>query len=366
MVELSYPTGVVSADAVIKIDGESQTVLDAALLDLLVEETVEGLYRCEARFGNWGGTSDGAPDYQYLDRRLLDFGREISVSMGAGSEDAQIFSGFINGLEAQYSNNQPPTLTVLAEDALMNFRKARRTRSFEDMSDADVFNDIAQEHNLRADIDVPVEQQRVIAQINQSDLAFIRDRARRLDADVWTDEGTLYVQARDRRIADSDEYFLRLGVGLLEFEVLADLANQYTSVVVSGWDVGGKTTIEHEATDRSLGSELGDDDSGASILRRAFSEQVDRIARQMPGTDQEVQSLAEAAFRQQARRFVVGHGSARGDARLRVGRRVELRGLGDLFSGVYTVEEARHIFTRQIDGGYMTEFVVERPGIRPV
>jgi hypothetical protein len=52
---------------------------------------------------------------------------------------------------------------------------------------------------------------------------------------------------------------------------------------------------------------------------------------------------------------------AQTDARLRVGAKVELKGLGPLFSGHYYLVEVRHTF----DGarGLRTEFVGERPGI---
>jgi phage protein D len=57
---------------------------------------------------------------------------------------------------------------------------------------------------------------------------------------------------------------------------------------------------------------------------------------------------------------VTGRGEAEGDARLRVGAAVDLRGLGPLFDGRYTVTETRHT----IDGlGFKTQFAVERPGI---
>ena len=149
--------------------------------------------------------------------------------------------------------------------------------------------------------------------------------------------------------------------GLLEFSVTADTANQYTKVVVSGWDVQAKETISSEGTDNLLSSELNGDQSGASIVRKAFGERIERIVRQVPLSAEETQSLAEASFRSQARRFVVGRGVSRGDARIRVGRAIDLHGIGTLFTGTYYVTEARHIFSRQT--GYTTEFVAERAGI---
>lgn len=356
MLDLSIPTGIVAAEAAITIDGQNQPELTAGLLSLIVEETTEGLCRCEARFGNWDA------DYKYFDRRVLDFGKSLTVRVGADGGEGVIFDGRISAIEGQFAALEPPTIVVLAEDRLADLRTARRTRVFEDLSDADVFEQIARDHSLQPDIDVDGPTHTVLAQINQSDLAFIRERARTLDADVWVDERTLHVQARTRRAADSPDYRLVWREGLLEFSVTADLANQYSQVIVSGWDVGAKDQISAQVDASVLGSELVGD-SGASIQEQAFGPRTDRLAHCEPRDGAEAQALAEAVFRAQARRFVYGTGIARGDARLRVGAQVTLDGLGPLFSGLYNVSEARHLFRRGPDGGYTTEFTAERPGL---
>ncbi len=363
MVELGVPTGVVTAEVAIEIDGAAQPRLNSGLLSLVVEETTEGLCRCEARFGNWGSQGSDM-DYLYFDRALLDFGSEIAVIAGSGDAEGEIFRGVISALEGQYFSGDTPQIAVLAEDAAQRLRVVRRTRVFEEMSDADVFGQIAREHGLQPDIDVQGPTHKVIAQLNQSDLAFVRERARRLAAEVWVERGRLLVQGRPQRLQQNEAGLaLRFNRGLLEFSVTADTANQYTGVRVSGWDVSAKDTVEYEADDGALGSELNGDESGASIVRSAFSERVDRVVQQVPLTSEEAQSVAEAAFRAQARRFVVGAGLARGDARIRVGRAVELQGLGPIFTGTYAITETRHIFSRQSGGGYSTEFVAERAGI---
>lgn len=362
MAELGIAPGIVSAEAGIALDGTDQPALTSALLSVLVEETTEGLYRCEARFGNWGSQGGGAT-YLYQDRSLLDFGKSLTVTLGADEGAGEVFRGRISAIEGQYRQGSPPAIVVLAEDRAMDLRMTRRTRVFEDMSDADVFRQIAGDHGLQAEIDLDGPTHKVIAQVNQSDLAFIRERARRMDGEVWLDDRTLHVQPRPRRTAGGDELTLEFGRGLLEFTVTADLARQPTSLVVSGWDVEAKDRISHEADDAVLGSELEASDSGASILRSAFGERVERVAQQVPVTSAEAQALAEAGFRARARRFVAGTGIARGDARLRVGVEVQLRGLGGLFDGAYYISQVRHIFSRRAGGGYMTEFAVERPGL---
>ena len=196
------------------------------------------------------------------------------------------------------------------------------------------------------------------ARTGEQFLEGLRSRRR----EVWIDGDTLHVKSRSAR-ADNEEMVLQYNAGLLAFSVIADTANQPTQVVVSGWDVQAKDQLIAEADDSLVAQELNGDDSGASIVQQVFGNRRDRIVRQIPLTSDEVQAIAEASFRAQARRFVVGTGIARGDARIRVGRQVTLRGLGPMFSGQYYLSEVTHLFRRGPSGGYTTEFVVERPGL---
>ena len=362
MTELGIVPGIVATEASIEIDGQENARLSAGLLDLVVEETTEGLYRCEARFGNWG-TIDGAVGYVYFNRDVLDFGKSLVVRLGAGEGEGEVFRGRITALESQYSRSSPASVTVLAEDRAQDLRMVRRSRAFEEMTDADVFSQIAGEHGLQPDIDADGPSHALLAQVNQSDLAFIRERARWLDAEVWLDDRTLHVQSRTRRTPAGQDLSLTLDQGLLEFTVGADLARQHTSVVASGWDVGAKDVISFEATDSAISSELAGAESGAGILSSAFGDRVDQLVHAVPLSSSEAEALAQATFRAQARRFVCGNGLAMGDARLRVGATVSINGAGTPFEGAYYVSRVRHVFIRRPGGGYRTEFSVERPGL---
>ena len=144
----------------------------------------------------------------------------------------------------------------------------RRTRSFADLSDADVF--ALRRRRPRADPGGERRRaaHRALAQLNLSDLAFVRERARAIGAELWVDDRTLHASPRSGRGATT--VTLAYGSDLREFTVLADLAEQPTSVTVTGWDVGGKAGIAETADAAALGAELGSDESGADILGRSL------------------------------------------------------------------------------------------------
>ncbi|HEY3079927.1 MAG TPA: contractile injection system protein, VgrG/Pvc8 family [Chloroflexota bacterium] len=338
----------------IAVDGQARSSLGEGLLRLEIVEDTLGLYRCEATFGNWG-TVNNEIGYLYFDRSLLEFGKAFAVKLNGQS----LFDGRITGLEAHFPEGEPPELSVLAEDRFQDLRMVRRTRSFEDVSDADVVRQVASEHGLTASVEAPGPRYSVLAQVNQSDLAFLRDRARTVDAELWMDGSTLKVAAR----ASRDGGTLRMSYGreLWEFSVLADLAHQRSSLTVSGWDVAAKAGISQQAGESVVQGELNSMIGGASILSRALGERKEAVAHTVPLTSEEAQAEAAALFRLSARRFVVGRGRAEANAGLRVGAYVDLQGLGPLFSGKYYVAQTRTIF----DGGrgFRIEFAAERPGL---
>ena len=165
-----------SARPSVNLDDQTNDGLTDGLLTMLAEETTAGLFRCEASFGNWG-TANGGVGFLYLDRQVLDFGKTLAIRIGEGETESQIFKGQITGLEAHYPKTRPPEIVVLAEDRFQDLRMTRRSRSFENVTDSDVIQQVASEHGLRADIDIDGPTYQVLAQVNQSDLAFLRDRA---------------------------------------------------------------------------------------------------------------------------------------------------------------------------------------------
>lgn len=347
-------TGVIGARPAILVGGREEPELAAGLLCLTIVETICGMYRCEAEFSNWGN-KDGTITFLYDDRQLLDFGKDFQVRFN----DQTLFDGRIMGLEATFGEGRPPQITVLAEDRLQDLRMTRRTRSFFDVSDADVFNQIATDHGLTPAVNVSGPTYRILAQINQSDLAFLRERARTIDAELWMEGRKLHAVTRARRNGGNLE--LKHGGQLREFTVLADLAMQRTSVTVGGWDVAGKAPLKFEATESVVSSELNGDQSGISILQSAFGERRESLAHAVPLNSEEAQTLAETYLRLSARRFLTGRGIAETNSGLRAGATVDLKGLSPLFSGKYYLTEVKHLFDGRI--GLRTAFCAERPGI---
>jgi uncharacterized protein len=337
----------------IEVEGQRNATLTSALQALDVTEAIEGIYRCSATFGNWGGAD--RPGFQHFGRDLLDFGKKIGVKV----EDKLLFEGRITAIAGKFPEAGPPQVAIHAEDRLQDLRMTRRTRCFADASLADVARRIAGDHGLTPQLDLSGPTHKILAQLNQSDLAFLRDLARREDAQIWIAGAKLHVTQRARRGGAAVE--LSWAGKLREFEVSADLAHQRTELTASGWNAADKRVAKHTANEQAMSSELNGASSGIATLQRAFGARKDTLAHNTASTSEEAKAQAEAALRHLARRFLVGRGVAETQHSLRVGAKLRIQGTGPLFEGEYFVTDVHHRFDAA--RGLRTEFSCDRPGI---
>jgi phage protein D len=343
---------------VFKIEGEVQGVLARDLVELSVEEDTEGMKILQASFGNWGPRPNGQPGFNYFDGQVLDFGKELEVSIGPLSEARVIFKGKLSAIEAQHEEAREPLVVAMAEDRLMDLRLTRRFRTYENQSDAEIARAIASAHGLSAEVDAEGPVYKVVQQWNQSDLAFLRDRAALLGAEVWLEDSTLHFKTRAAR-AGTDLTLVQ-GSDLLSVRIRADLSHQRTKVKVSGYDAQSREGIDEESGSEVVRAEIVSGRIGPDIVSQVFGDRVSHRVRQVPLTSEEARAWAKADMLRRARRFVHVAGVARGQPNMVVGSTVSLEGVGGPFEGgPYYVTRVRHSY-RPAQPGFRTIFEAER------
>ena len=348
----------------IRVGGRVQDALMRDLDLLQLDEDLFGMKRLAVRFIALGPSAgERHQGLNWMDGTVLDFGSEIDVNLGQSEARTAMFSGAISALELDFDQGRAPELHCLAEDRLMALRLARQFRTWENVDETSLVQDIAARHGLAADVAVEGPVWQTVQQWNQSDLAFLRERARRLGAEVWVEDGTLHMATRDQR--DGPTVTLIQGSELLQCRLRADLAHQRGKVVVSGFDDGQQAVIDEEADSATVAAEAHGQTHGLNVLERAFTSPAGLASyrvRDVPLRGNEASALARAALLGRARRFVLASGVASGDTRIRVGARLRLERVGPLFEGDgYYVTRVRHQF--DLTDGYRTHFDAERAWI---
>ncbi len=347
---------------IFEIEGEVKGELTRDVLRLEIEETTAGLKTLSLRLTAQGAAGRSPEQHQlYLDGSIVDFGKKISVVLGAPPAAHTVFTGWISALQAEFEEGQPPEATLFAEDKLMKLRMTRRMKTYENMSDADIATAIAAEHGLTPEVAADGPSYDRVQQWNMSDLAFLRERARKIQAEVWVEEETLHFKTRSRRNATA--LTLVQGNHLIKLCARADLAHQRTKVKVSGYDASRREMIEEEASEDAILAEVAEGLTGVSVLERAFGERISYRVREAPLISGEAADWARAEMLRRARGFVTVTGVTRGSAQMVVGSRLTLERTGHPFEGGgYYVTRVCH--TYDLQSGFRTHFEAERATIQ--
>lgn len=344
-----------AATPAFEVDGQASGELARDLAWLEVAHDTRGLRTLAASFvGSSPQARPGATDY--LDGRL-DFGRALVCSIGPAGEHRYVFRGTVSGLEVRYREGEVPLVTVRAEDALMRLRMTRRSRTYEQVTDAEIAEMIAREHGLTAEVDADGPTYDVVQQFNQTDLAFLRERADRIAAEIWADGSTLGFATRDRR--SGTELTLVRGNHLIDVEAVADLAHMRSEVQVSGFDAADRSVIDERADGSVLAAQGAGGTTGVDVLARALGSRPTARVRSAPLAAPEARAWAAAEMSRRGRGFVQVTGTTSGSADMVVGSRLTLERMGAPFDGSgYVVTALRHTYERR--NGFRTWFAAER------
>ncbi len=351
--QLLSSNAVYSAIPTVRVDGQPNDKVTAQLLAMEMREHESGMSSLELRFSNFASFAGGLADQVFEDGKVLKLGTMLDVYAGDVASPTQIFHGPVTALEGRYPSAGPPELIVLAEDALQLARMARRTKTWDNVTVADVVKQVASQLGLTPQVNGLDTNIGTQVQFNESDLQFLRRLLARYDADVQVVGTELH--AAPRASAQRNTIQVDLYSQLREVRVIADLAHQVVTTTVTGWDYTQGQAISATSQTTSFGP--GSGKAGKDWLTQALSTRSEHLGQFVALNSAEAQAIADADFAQRSSHFVVAHGTAQGNANLRVGTHATLTGLGPRFSNTYYVTATCHRF--DTTDGYSTEFTAE-------
>jgi uncharacterized protein len=352
------------ATPVFRVQGQPAPNLARDCVRLEITEGAEGLRTLQTHLVATDSGAPGPPGpMRHLDGREFDFGQGIQVSLGPDEQQRHVFDGTISGIEVEFRDGSAPVVIVYAEDQLMRLRMTRRMRTYQRTTDAQIAAEIAREHSLESDVEAGGASYDVVQQFNQSDLAFLRERARLIQAELWCTGTTLHFRTRENR--QGTNVIAVKGNHLLSARIGADLAHQRGSVRVTGYDAQRQQAIDEQAGPEVLDAEVSGGRTGPRLVSDTLGASVSyRVREAVLGVD-EARAYAKAEMLRRGRRFVTMSGVLRGNADLVVGTRLTLDDVGAPFEGGgYYVTHIRHTFDQV--SGFRTCVQAERATVNEV
>ncbi|MBD1909758.1 VgrG-related protein [Leptolyngbya sp. FACHB-8] len=344
------------------IDGQpAPTELMEDILQLSVEESLHrpGLFTLVLQNDYYPGRSHTRP---WRHQNLLQIGKPIKVGFSTSTTEAPAFNqsnqnylleGEITAIETQFSEKSQAPIIVRGYDVSHRLHRGHHNRSFQNMTDSDIVKKIVAEVGIKEgaieDSGIPHDY---VFQENQSNMAFLRERAMRLGFELFVQDGKLNF----RKPKVDGELRLKWLTDLHSFRVRVTSAEQVKAVEVRAWDYGEKRAIvstrQREQVLTTTQNGHGSDTSPQFNGRPNNPTTI--LVDQPVFSSKEADVMAQAACDELGGQFVCADARGEGNATIRPGRVVQLDDMGP-HSGQYYVTETRHIYQERV---YRTEFSV--------
>jgi phage protein D len=293
---------------------------------------------------------------KWVDEKLFREGNPVEIEIGYRDHRQVIFSGEITGLEPTFLENTPPVLTVRGYDRRHRLMRERKTRSFTNVKDSDIANQLAGGAGLKPQVEDSKVTLPYVLQHNQTDLEFLLARAKRIHYEVVVDDRTLIY--RPRKIDAGAALTLRREIELLEFRPRMSTMGQVQEVLVKGWDPKNKKEIVGRSGAGDESGLMAGKASGPSSVQSIFGKSGGACVRAPVQNQADADLMAKQRFGEMALGYIHGDGLCIGDPRMRAGIVVKIEGLGERFSGLYYVTSTEQRFS--LKKGYRVRFSARR------
>lgn len=340
-------------DLKIRINGSD--LLGPARLDvkaITVQEELDAASMFAIELYNWD-------QYQlqvtWSDDSRFTPGNEVEIWMGYVDALKKVMSGEIVSLEPEFQASEIPQVTVRGYDRRHRLQRGRQTRSFAKMKDSAIASKIASTAGLQAKVKDSKVTHEYVLQHNQTDLAFLQERARRIGYEVFVRDKTLYFQPRQQ--AAQPVATLRLSQDIIDFFPRLTTMSQVSEVMVQGWDVKQKKAILGKAA-TGVEQAMGGKSSGPKSAKRAFGKSSATQVRWPVAAKAEADQMARAQLDEMALHYIHGEVLCEGRPELHAGEVVKIEEAGKMFSGPYYITSVTH--TVNETRGYETLLHVQR------
>lgn len=306
--------------------------------------------------------------HDYNDKWKLGASVELKVgggtrynAEGTGSGDKKsIFKGELVGMEPTYRQGGESRFSIRAYDKLHRLLRGRKSKTYQDQSDQDIAGAIAGQHGLSANSgSSPKITHKHVYQHNQTDLEFLRVRAKRLGYSIWCEDTKMFFDAPKLDADSGLEFHLdKQDGGKLKLKAFAGrMSNSHVmkKVTVRGWDPEKKAEIVGEESAKN--SPLGSKNAASSLSD--FGEVVTFMVDYPIFSVEEAKAIAKSMLDEASLSYLTAECEVMGNNKLKAGIVIKIKvnfdKADDRFNGKYLVRGVTHRYSadnKGSQGGY--------------
>ncbi len=299
----------------------------------------------------------------WQNEKYFKMGDRVSIGfVGSTTEDPEfskeqqedhLIEGEITAIEVNFTKTSEAHLVIRGYDVSHRLHRGRFNRSFLNVTDSDIVRKIAAEAGISiAQVDNSGAPHDYVFQENQTNMEFLRERAARIGFELFVQNNKLYFRQPKSETSLSLDWLVEIS----SFSVRVTSAEQVSAVEVRGWDYSEKKLIQETANAEKLVTATGNGKGSRTSTAFQLKESPKMTVVDQPiFSASEAKKMAQALCNELGGEYIYADAKAEGNPKIRPGGVVELKGMGDRYSGKYYVTETHHLYSQRV---YRTDFSV--------
>ncbi|HTQ09535.1 MAG TPA: VgrG-related protein [Fimbriimonadaceae bacterium] len=337
----------------IKLDGTDMPVgMADDVLEIVVEQSIHMPHSCTIRLHEWDIQKN---QFKWVDDDQLKEGKSVEVQFGYTNDLTTIFKGEITMIEMDAAAHMVPNLVVHCMSKDHRLQRNRVSKTYQQVTDSDIVQQVASQCGLTAMADSLTTVRDWVCQYNQTNYEFLKMCAHRNGCRMYADGNNLIFEKI--KSPSSVDHEVAWGDSLRSFRPRLTTHGMVSEVDVKGWDMKQKQAIlsRKSSGEGVKSAEVGESSSGGEAATNAFGDQASHAVVDIPvNTQDEADSIAQAYIDNRETSFIGGDGLCVGHPAITAGKTINVKGVGNRFSGKYAITSATHTFTPA--EGYTTQF----------
>jgi Rhs element Vgr protein len=301
-------------------------------------------------------------DFPLSNKDDLKPGAEITINAGYGQTGETIFEGVVVKHSIKITGDNYARLVIECRDKAVGMTIGRKNANYVDSKDSDIITTLIGNHSdLSADVDATTTSHNELVQYYCTDWDYLLSRAEVNGLLVIVDDGTVAVKAP--QTSSSPDLAVTYGEDLMEFHGDIDARTQLSAVKGTSWDMKSQAVVEGKEAGPQTLNEQGDLDSatlagvvGPGSFRLQTAATVEKTVLDAWADSQQLKAgLAR----------IRGSMKFQGSAKAKAGKLIEVKGVGNRFSGNAFVSAVNHYisdgnWTTEVDFGMSSDWFAER------
>jgi phage protein D len=272
-----------------------------------------------------------------IDEHPFEIGRKLEIKLGAREDltTSTLFKGEILTLEPHFGAGSVE-LVVRGFDRSHILQRSRRSVAYTNMTASDIVSMILKKAGFDAQCDPSGDPYEHMYQHNETDWDFIWRLAEKIGFEFFVEDRTANFRAP---VADPPVE-LEWPKTLRSFNPRVTAIQQVAEVTLLAWDPDTKKEIKVTVADPKQIAKIGID---RESIKKAFDGDTIQVATEPVHSEAEARQLAQALLDKLANGYIAAEGVCDGDPKIKPGTAIQVKGLGQKFSGTYRVAAATHV-----------------------